>query len=94
MSADTQERPPVPWEVHFGLQAEFVKLAKLLAVEIKDGEGFTDALEQCKARARAASAKADKYEKVLALVDGAADAFQFGKEPDIRRARSANGILG
>lgn len=70
-------REPVPWEVHFGLQHEFVALAALLGVEVTHGMTFEEARDACVKRARVASTKADQYEQVLAQLDGATDALDF-----------------
>jgi hypothetical protein len=81
--------PPefVPAAVHFGLQGEFVKLARALGVEIKDGTTFMDALAQCHGVARAATVEADQYERVLAFIDSAHDAISYVKgDPDVHRA--------
>lgn len=73
------EHPPVPYLEHMALTVQFVKLARLLGVEIRNGTGFDQALEECRARATAAAAKADQYEAVLAMLDGAQDALQYAK---------------
>lgn len=72
-----EERPPVPWEIHYGLQAEFVKLAELLGVRVSDGMTFGEALTACHGQARAAAVKADQYDRVLSFLDGAEDALKF-----------------
>lgn len=80
---------------HLGLQAEFVKLAGFLGVTITDGMTFGTALEMCKGRAQKAATKADQYEAVLVMLDGAVDALDYAKtgaqfhnaKEDIERAR-------
>ena len=79
-------KPPVPWEVHFGLQAAFVKLAEAMGVRIDDGRTFIEALDQCHGRARVAGQKADQWEAVLALLDGSVEALRYGTGDDTKRA--------
>lgn len=86
-----EERPPVPWEVHFALQAEFVKLAELLGVRVTTGMLFADALGACQSQARAAAVKADQYDRVLSFLDGAHDALKFAL---LTEAGAANRDLG
>lgn len=73
------ERAPVSFLAHIALQIQFVKLARLLGVEIRDGTTYEQALEECRSRATAAAARADQYDAVLSLLDGAEDALQYAK---------------
>jgi len=97
MNEETPPKVPatVPAEIHYGLQGEFIRLASAIGIEIKDGTTFVEALEQCHARARAAASRADQYDGVLSMLDGADDALEFaynqatgqGARDDIRRAQ-------
>jgi hypothetical protein len=62
---------------HIALQREFLKLATALGVEITDGMTFPDAFDRCRARAQAASIKADTLDAIVAGLDGAQDAVRY-----------------
>ena len=80
-----------------GMQSEFAKLVAAMGVTVVHNTPFADSVAECHARARAASVKADQYEAVLSLVDGAEDAIGLAltlatKDPqlkkDVNRART------
>lgn len=81
-----EERPPVPYVAHIALQIQFVKLARLLGVEVRSGTTYEQALEECRARATVAAARADQWEAVLALLDGSVEALRYGTGEDTKRA--------
>lgn len=97
-AAAVPEHLPVPWEVHFALQSEFVKLARLLGVEIAHNTTFKDAVEKCQGVARSAAVKAEDVDNALALLDGAEDALKYALDmatvapeaaPDLERSLRA-----
>lgn len=73
-------RPPVPWMEHMHMQSEFAKLVHAMGVTVKTGEPFAESVEKCHARARAASAKAEQYEAVVALLGTSADVLGFAEK--------------
>ena len=78
--APTVDRPPVPWMVHMHMQSEFAKLVHAMGVTVKTGEPFAESVERCHTRARAASAKAEQYEAILALLGTSADVLGFAEK--------------
>lgn len=90
-----EQRPPVPYLEHMTLVVQFCRLARLLGVEVRDGSTYESALEQCRGRALVAAARADQFDAVLSLLDGAEDALRNAQAaaqfvnagPDIERAR-------
>ena len=80
LPAPSPDRPPVPWMVHMHMQSEFAKLVHAMGVTVKSGEPFADSVERCHTRARAASAKAEQYEAVLALLGTSAEVLGFAEK--------------
>lgn len=67
-------------EEHMGFhQAMMLEVAEALGVKVETGMNFHDVGKACAARARAGTAKADKAEKILALLDGCSDSLNYVK---------------